>query len=955
MSEVAQWLDGLGLGQYSEAFRDNDIDAANLQHLTADDLREIGISSVGHRRTLLAAITKLRNPDAQDSNVGQGVNTTSPSIGGDAGRRQLTVMFCDLVGSTALSERLDPEDLRHVITSFQKACHEAINLYEGYIARFMGDGILVYFGYPKAHENDPERAVRAGLRIIEMVDELAPVDDVPLTVRLGIATGEVVVGDIIGEGVSEEHAVLGDTPNLAARLQGKAEPGTVLISNATRQLVDGLFDMVDIGAQDLKGISTPVNAWRVEAESIVSTRFEAAVGRGLTPMAGREEEVGMLLNRWRQAADGEGQVLILTGEPGIGKSRVLRAFRDRVQDTNLSRVFQFCSPFHRNSALYPSIRQFERAARIEKSDSDEQRLEKIEQVLDLLDLAKEKHYPTIAALLGLASDKFGPVEVNPAKLRTLTFATVIALLEAMSQQDPVLMVVEDVHWIDPTTMEMLGILIGQLSASRIFLIITARPEFEPPWRGHTHLTSLSLNRLGRQDCLKMIDRLAGGKTLPMEVLDYIVSKTDGVPLFVEELTKSMLELELLYFDETTGAYALKGPLEMPGIPASLQDSLMARLDTIPLARELAQRAAVIGRTFAFDLLHTISGLENRDLDERLDLLIEAGLIHRRSGTYQLEYEFKHALVQDTAYEALLKNNRQAIHLDIAEALENEFPEIAEAEPQVLAHHYAKAKQPEKAFEYWRLAGEKALARSANIEALAHLGRALTLIEEIPESTDRHSSESKLQIAYGVASMSSKGFAAPEVESAYLRARELAQLSGDNSDLFTATWGLWIFDQVTTRYQGAQELSDELLALADQQEDAGIELQAHHAAWTTQFVLGDLSSTLKHTSAGTQLYDVEEHCLHAYHYGGHDPGACGLSFQAITIWLAGWPDQARDDAIKAIKLSDELAQPFSRTEAVSFAPTQHCVGYKGIWPIISGDPEVAIVLNLNPFRVAGHPV
>ncbi len=654
-----------------------------------------------------------------------------------AERRQLTVMFCDLVGSTALAERLDPEALHALLVQYQDTCAEVIGRYEGHIARYVGDGLLVYFGYPQAHEDDAQRGVRAGLGIVDAIRELEAKignSNVRLAVRIGISTGLVVAGDIGSGERREENAIVGETPNLAARLQAIAEPNTVVIGASTQHLVEGLFDCDDLGAQNLKGISQAVSAYRVRAESGVPSRFEAKATRGLTPLVGREEEIGLLRKRWSEARDGEGQVALLSGEAGIGKSRIVRGFRERLEAEAHNRVLYYGSPYHQNSAFYPAIDQLERALRFKKEDPPAQKLEKLETMLSDLGLPVMEHAPYLASLLAIPLDsRYPTAELDPEQLKRKTIETIVTIVCAMSAQQPVLMVVEDAHWIDPSTRELISFLIERLQSRRLFLLITCRPEFESPWGAHTHITSLTLNRLSRKESAAMIAKVTRGKSIPDEIRDQIVDKTDGVPLFVEELTKTVLESGLL---KVAGdRYVLSGPLSALAIPTSLQDSLMARLDRLGAVKEVAQLAATLGRTFSYDLVTAVSPLAEKELQDALAKLVQAELIYRRGLPPASSYEFKHALVQDTAYQSLLKSTRQQHHQRIAHVLEEKFPEIAESEPELLAHHCFQGEVWDKGVAYSRQAGAKAATRSAYREAVTCFEQALGGLTHLPESRE----------------------------------------------------------------------------------------------------------------------------------------------------------------------------------------------------------------------------
>ena len=681
---------------------------------------------------------ELAAPSPTAGEGGQGLDAS------EAERRQLTVMFCDLAGSTALSEQMDPEELRDVIRAYQEACAGVIDRFEGFIARYMGDGLLVYFGYPQAHEDDAERAVRAGLGIVGAVAGLRPRDDLILQVRVGIATGLVVVGDIVGQGSSEERVVLGETPNLAARLQGVAAPDTVVISPSTQRLVDGLFVCDDLGPQNLKGLSDPVSACRVSGESGALSRFEAAAEKGLTPLVGREEETALLLDRWQRAKEGEGHAVLISGEAGFGKSRLIRGFQDRLDDGAYRLVSLFCSPFHQNSFLHPLISQLQRSLRLASFDAPEQQLDQLDGFLAGLGLPVAQISPLLASLLmGTVPARHDPPQGSAEEIKGMTLEVLLAVIEALALERPVLMVVEDAHWIDPSTLEFLGALIERLGSLRVVLLVTFRSEFEPPWADQAAVSRISLGRLSREKSAEIVASLTGGKAVPDVALDTIMERTDGVPLFVEELTKTVLESGLL--EEGEDGYILPGPLPALAIPASLQDSLMARLDRLAGVKELAQLAATIGRSFGRPLLAAVTPLDDAGLDGGLATLVEAGLIFRRGAPPDLDYEFKHALVQETAYQSLLLSTRRRTHLRIARVLEERFPQVLEFEPELIAHHYTEAGEAEPAVTHWQTAGSRAAGRWANAEAIGHLTKAMAVLGSCPDGEERARREIRLGI------------------------------------------------------------------------------------------------------------------------------------------------------------------------------------------------------------------
>ena len=622
MSSMSDWLASLGLSEYSKRFAENAIDLSVVRDLTEQDLKDLGVL-LGHRRKMLRAIAELDGSALTASQA-----SAKPVSRDEAERRQLTVMFCDLVGSTALSARLDPEDLRTVIGAYHTCIKEVIGRYQGFIARYMGDGVFVYFGYPQAHEDDAEQGVRAGLALVDVVANLRTDFDEALKVRIGIATGTVVVGDLIGEGAAQEQAVVGETPNLAARLQAAAEPGTVVISASTRRVTGGLFEYRDLGPVALKGWTESTPAWQVVGASGAASRFEAQHTTRLTPLLGRDDEIEVLSRRWRDATQGEGRVVVLTGEPGIGKSRIALAFQERLQAEPHIRLRYHCSAHHTNSALFPFIGQLERAARFERGDAPAEKLAKLEALLMQSGVNAVHSVPILANLLSLPpSERYPLSELSPQKRKEATLAALMVQFEGLSARQPVLVVFEDAHWIDPTSLELLAITVERLPQLRVLLLITARPEFAQPWPGHAHVTTLPLTRLNRRVGSAIIERIAAGKTLPEEVTNQILARTDGVPLFVEELTKTVLEGGLL--QEQDGHYVLDRPLPALAIPTTLHASLMARLDRLAPVREVAQIGAVVGREFSYELLSVVAGLPKKKLDEALAQLVESELIFCR--------------------------------------------------------------------------------------------------------------------------------------------------------------------------------------------------------------------------------------------------------------------------------------------------------------------------------------
>ena len=705
MQQVADWLERLGLSQYARCFAENDISFVILPDLTDQDLEKIGVASLGHRRLLLRSIAELKIVDKTTLAPDAAASAPPAAAKMDmAERRQVTVMFSDLVGSTALSARMDPEDLREVISAYQKCVAETVQRFGGFVAKYMGDGVLVYFGYPQAHEDDAERAVRAGLELADAVQRLKT--HAPLQTRVGIATGLVVVGDLIGSGTSQEQAIVGETPNLGARLQGVAEPNAVVIAESTRRLLGNLFELEDLGAKELKGITDPVRAWSALRAALVESRFEALHASGLTELVGREEELEILLRRWSRAKTGEGQVVLLSGEPGIGKSRLTAALLERLAAEPHTRLRYFCSPQHTDSALYPIISQMERAAGFAHDDAPQAKLDRLDTLL-AQSFTPTQDAALLVEMLSLPNDGRHPtLELAPQLRRQKTLEALTAQLQALSRSNPVLMIFEDVHWIDPTSLEALGRTVERIRSLGVLLIVTYRPEFEPPWIGQPHVTALTLNRLGERQIDDLIDRVIGNRPLPEPIRQDIIERTDGIPLFVEEMTKAVLEAEPEGDARKTTAAV---PSSALAVPASLHASLMARLDRLGPGKDVAQIGAAIGREFSHTLLVEVARRPEAETASALDRLVAAGLVFQKGAPPHATYLFKHALVQDAAYGTLLREPRRALHARIAETLEGGFAEIAENQPEVLARHCNEAGLNEKAARFWGKAGQRSLA------------------------------------------------------------------------------------------------------------------------------------------------------------------------------------------------------------------------------------------------------
>ena len=926
MSEVRKWLEAIDLAQYADAFEANDLDIDLLGQVDDQMLKDIGVSSAGHRLRIRNAIAKL-GPQVKTESTHAPLTAAGET---SAERRQVTVMFSDLVGSTALSVRMDPEDLREVISAYQKCVAETVQRFGGFVAKYMGDGALVYFGYPQAHEDDAERAVRAGLELVAAVSGLKT--HAALQTRVGIATGLVVVGDLIGSGEAQERGIVGETPNLAARLQGVAEPNTVVIAESTRGLVGNLFEVEDLGSQDLKGITGSVRAWAVRRASSTEGRFEAMHATGLTALVGREEELELLLRRWSKAKGGEGQVVLLSGEPGIGKSRLTAALLERLATEPHTRLRYFCSPQRTDSALFPIISQMERAAGFTHADTGQVKLDKLDAVLALASTSKQDA-ALFAEMLSLLNDgRYPAIELTPQQRRQKTLEALTAQVEALSRANPVLMIFEDVHWIDPTSLEALGRAVDRLRTLGVLLIATYRPEFEPPWIGRPYVTALTLNRLGEREIAAMIDGVTGNKPLPASIRQDIIERTDGIPLFVEEMTKAVLEAGSESASKHTAAAV---PSPALAVPASLHASLMARLDRLGSAKEVAQIGAVIGREFPHALLAAVARKEEPQLRSALDRLIEAGLLFRQGVAPHATYLFKHALVQDVAYGTLLREPRRALHARIAETLESQFAEIAERQPELLARHCTEAGLIEKAVGLWGKAGQRSLERSALVEAIEQLTRALDQIATLPATPALRRERINLQVALITPLIHVKGYAAPETKSAAERARlliEQAQALGEPPEepllLFSVLYGFWVANIVAFNGDVARNLAAQFLEFAEKQGATAPLMMGHRMMGISLTMTGDIAKAQAHCDLAFALYDPADHRQLATRFGV-DARVAVWSYRSLSLWIFGRPDAALADAEHALKDAREIGQAATLMYALfhtAYFAYFHCRNY-----------------------------
>ncbi len=902
MTDIAAWLEQLGLTKYTPIFSENELELADLSELSEDDFKEIGLP-LGPRRRILKAI---RARDAGDlvPKESTGDDAADAHTRVEVERRQLTVMFCDLVGSTALSQKLDPEDYSEIIGSFHGAVSEAVRRFDGYVAKYLGDGVLAYFGYPRAHEDDAELAVRGALASVSAVGQLNGTPDDRLEVRVGIATGLVVAGDVVDEGVSEIAAISGATPNLAARLQAAAEPGCVVIDETTHGLIGQLLKSTALEKQILKGIAEPVAAWRVASIHNIESRFEARQSRSLTTFVGRDRELQTLIHCWNQVKGGESEVVLISGEPGIGKSRLTERMHDQIAKEPHIRLSYQCSPHYTNSALYPFITQLTYAAGIAVDDPASNKLDKLEALLERATGDVSAVADLFADLLSIPHEgRYAPRNLTAQAQKARTLDALSDQLLGLAEKQPVLLVFEDLHWVDPTTQELLDLIVERIQDKSVLAILTFRPEYQAPWVGQSRVTLMTLNRLAQQESIELVRNTLVDSEMDLQTLDEVAAKAGGVPLFVEELTRALVE------GGTTNA-----------IPATIQASLLARLDRLGPAKRIAQIGSVIGREFGYHLLKPVSEGDEASLKEQLSALTDSQLVFARGAPPNAIYTFKHALVQDAAYGSLLKSRRQELHHRIGTVLEEQFPGTVDTEPEILAHHYTKAGLTETAVIHWHKAGKRAIERSANIEAISHLSKGIALLGKLPSTEKRNLKELDLRMALGTTLMLTKGFAAPEVESTFSRALELCEQVGETSKRFSALWGVWYFYAV--RSPGAKpELAEQLFQLAQSEGDQTQRLVAHRVLGAQLVGQTKYTEALEILQQGLALYDREQHRSLAYVYG-QDIGVVCRQWSAWALWFLGYPDQALNMSYEAVHLAREISHPMTEVYVAVFAAMFH---------------------------------
>jgi predicted ATPase len=827
------------------------------------------------------------------------------------------------------------------VRAYQAACATVIERFDGHIAQYLGDGLLVYFGYPRAHEDDAQRAVRAGLAMVEAMGarttHLEQQHGIRLAVRIGIHTGPVAVGEM-GAGGRREQLALGETPNIAARLQALAAPNSVAISATSQHLVQGYCLYDDLGAHTLKGVDTPLQVYRVLGESGAQSLLDVPSPRGLTPLVGREAEVSLLLDRWAQVKEGLGQVVLLSGEAGIGKSRLVQVLKDHLAGEPNTRLECRCSSYHTNSALYPVIDLWQRVLRSATAEASADTLGQLEEMLAQSRLPLAETVPLLAALLSLPADRYPTLALTPQQQKQKTLEALLALLVARAAQEPVLLIVEDLHWADPSTLEFLSLLVDQGPTAQMLTLCTFRPQFPSPWPSRAHIAQLTLTRLPRPQGGRMVTAVAGGKALPAEVVQQLVTRSDGVPLFVEEMTKLVLASGLLR--EHEDHYALAAPLPPLAIPATLQDALVARLDQLASAKAVAQLGATLGREFSYELLQAVASMDERELRRGLVQLVQAEVLYQRGALPQATYLFKHALIQEAAYQSLLRSTRQQYHQGIAQVLAERFPETAEAQPELLAHHYTEAGLAEPAVGCWYIAGQRAHERSAHVEAIGHLRQGLELLTTLPDTLAHRQQELDMQISLGAALTATKGLAAPDVEAAYQRARELCQQVGETPQLFLVLGGLVRFYIGRGESQTARELGEQMLSLAQRVHDPAGLAHAQIMLGNALFSLQESDAARPHLERGVAFYNAQQHRSQGFLTETHQ-GVFGLRCLAQVLWHLGYPDQALQRSHEALTLARELAHPASLATALYFAAVVHA--HRREWQRTYEQAEAALAL------------
>ena len=905
-TDLAEWLGRHGLDQYVQTFAENNIDYSVLPDLTEYDLEKLGVS-LGHRKKLLRAIDAVR-PAGQARGATEvsriGPEAISPAQHRDAEFRHITVMFCDLVGSTQLSEKLDPEDFQKLIDAYRAVCRTAIDRYEGRIARYFGDGVMAFFGWPRAHEDDAVRAVHAALEIVSGVTKIS--GPVTLASRVGVCSGPVVVGEMGDSGTPWSMDAVGETPNIAARLQTLAAANTVVISESTRRLVSSGFDFQDLGLQELRGLTEPLHVYRAHAAKNIASRFDAAHVGSLTPLVGRSTELRLLLDRWQKVKAGDGQVILLSGIPGVGKSRLLHELKLHIQRESHFLLHHQCSPYHSQSAFFPVIEQIQQAAQLTAREADADKIAKLEAYFRRSTESAAVPVLLIANLLSISTGDHRELsELTPQQIKNRTISTLVDALLAISVQRPTVCIFEDAHWLDPSTLELLELIVSRIDHARLLLIASCRPEFHPEWITHANITTLSLTRLSHTEVKEMMRDLLRGGSMPQQLFDQIVEKADGVPLFIEELTSNMLNAPL----RTRGNFERTAQPALLRVPDTLSDALMERLDRVEPSRRLAQIAAVIGREFSFDLLSAAARIDEDDMRLALSLLEQTGIIYRVGISPFVRFAFKHVLLRDAIYDSLLRSKRQQIHADIASILAHDLPELVENQPEILAYHYQEAGDHQLAIRFWFKSGQRALANSANVEAIANFRKALQLLNALPEASEHIKQEVDIQLALGIPLIAVRGYTSAETREAFSRALNLCKRLGNIPEYYQALFGRWGHSWMSGKNDEALSMADEFLSRSQASSDPALPMVAHRVMGSTLLTIGEFQSSANNFEETIRLSTGKEE-RPLYNLYMVEPQAASLLLLSWDLWFLGYPDQSLARVSEALALAQDLRHPYT---------------------------------------------